>query len=187
MMQSAPHHATSDTLELGLSEVRSSPREAGRLEAIVLRPQPGERQTVQQVRVSPDGGIDGDRWANESSADFAADHPHWKSQVSLMNARILRQIAGIEDAMCLAGDNLIVDLNLSEENLPAGRRLAIGDVVLEMTDQPHTGCGKFDRRYGSDAREFINGPHGKPLNLRGRFARVVAGGTVTVGDTVRKV
>ena len=61
-----------------------------------------------------------------------------------MNARILRQIAGDEDAMCLAGDNLIVDLDLSEANLPAGSQLAIGsEVVIEITDLTHTGCSKF--------------------------------------------
>ena len=40
----------------------------------------------------------------------------------MMNARFLRQIAGAEDAISLAGDNLIVDLDLSDwlETLPDG-------------------------------------------------------------------
>ena len=33
-----------------------------------------------------------------------------------MNDRFLRQVAGDTDDMCLAGDNLIVDLDLSEAN-----------------------------------------------------------------------
>jgi MOSC domain-containing protein YiiM len=185
-MQSAPTHLSTEQLEERLEEIRNSPRDAGPLEAIVLRPGPGERETVTTAKLSPAGGIDGDRWASECADDHPDDHPHRRSQVSLMNARILRLISSVDEAMCLAGDNLVVDLNLSEANLPAGSRLAIGDVVLELTDQPHTGCGQFAARYGRDAVQFVNGPHGKPLNLRGRYARIVSGGTVHVGDTLRK-
>jgi MOSC domain-containing protein YiiM len=103
-----------------------------------------------------------------------------------MNARILRLIAGQEEAICLAGDNLIVDLDLSEDNLPTGSRLAIGDVVLEISDVSHTGCAKFSSRYGQEARQFVNSPRGKQLHLRGRYAKIVAGGTIHVGDVVRK-
>jgi MOSC domain-containing protein YiiM len=69
-------------------------------------------------------------------------------QVSLMNARILRLIAQTDERMRLAGDNLIVDLDLSEENLPVGQKLSIGETVLQITDVPHTGCGKFAERFG---------------------------------------
>ena len=90
--------------------------------------------------------------------------------------------------MCLAGDNLIVDLDLSEANLPAGSQLAIGDeVVLEISDLSHTGCSKLESRYGKDARAFMNNARGKALHLRGRYARIVAGGAVNVGDAVRKI
>ena len=105
-----------------------------------------------------------------------------------MNARFLRQIAGNEDAMCLAGDNLIVDLDLSEVNLPAGSRLAVGDdVVIEISGHPHTGCTKLAGRYGNEARSFMNNTRGKSLHLRGRYGTIVAGGTIEVGDTVRKL
>jgi MOSC domain-containing protein YiiM len=105
-----------------------------------------------------------------------------------MNVRILRQVAGEEDACCLSGDNLHVDLDLSEANLPAGTRLAIGDrVVLEVTPQPHTGCEKFETRYGKESRAFLNNRRGMELHLRGRFARVVVGGTIRVGDKISKL
>jgi MOSC domain-containing protein YiiM len=59
--------------------------------------------------------------------------------------------------------------------------------VLEVTDLPHLGCGKFAARYGEEARELVNSPEGVALNLRGINARVVEGGTVRRGDVVRKL
>jgi hypothetical protein len=89
--------------------------------------------------------------------------------------------------MALAGDNLVVDLDLGSENLPAGQRLYIGDAVLEITDAPHTGCAKFVARFGPDATRFINAAERRALRLRGRYARIVQAGTVRVGDKVDKV
>jgi MOSC domain-containing protein YiiM len=174
-------------LEAGLPEVLASPRDVGRLEAIVIRPAEGERRMLQSVRLSPDGGVEGDRWVNEGHrlADGSSDPC---CQVSLMNARFLRQIAGSEDSICLAGDNLIVDLDLTDTNLAAGSRLAIGrEVVIEITGKSHTGCVKLERRYGSEAKAFMNDKARKSLHLRGRYAFVVSGGTIEVSDVVYKL
>jgi MOSC domain-containing protein YiiM len=187
-MQTAASHLTALDLEHGLSDVLASPRDDGRVKAIFVRPKENERQPLTTVSLSPEGGIAGDRWATNHWQKLPDGRPDPQSQISLMNARILRLIAGEEDAMCLAGDNLILDLDLSVENLPAGSRLQIGsDVVIEFTLQSHTGCWKFSRRFGQQAREFVNSPRGKALNLRGRFASVFHGGTIQVGDPVRKV
>jgi MOSC domain-containing protein YiiM len=71
--------------------------------------------------------------------------------------------------------------------LPAGSRLAIGsEALIEITNQAHIGCTKLERRYGSDAKSFMNSKSRKSLHLRGRYAMVVRGGTIEVGDTVRK-
>jgi MOSC domain-containing protein YiiM len=179
VMLTAPRHASAEELGRGLPEVLASPADRGTLVTIVIRPATDQRRVVTSALLTPDGGVEGDRWVEEGEPDVRA-------QVSLMNARILRQIAGHEDAVPLAGDNLIVDLDLSEVNLPAGSRVAIGDeVVLELTDLPHTGCGKFQCRYGLDARGFVNNPRGKELNLRGRYASVVSAGTIRTGDPIR--
>ena len=84
----------------------------------------------------------------------------------------------------LAGDQLYVDLDLSEENVPAGTRIAVGAAVIEVTDQPHRGCRKFVERYGLDAMKFVNSAVGETLHLRGVSAKVVRPGTVRVGDPV---
>jgi MOSC domain-containing protein YiiM len=187
-MDTAPRHLSTSELEQGLADVLATPCDEGRLVAIVVRPASNERQSLATATLTPEGGIEGDRWVRDSFFKLPDGRPDPNNQLSLMNARILRQIATEEEAMCLAGDNLIVDLMLSEENLPAGSRLAIGKtVVIEISDLKHTGCAKFQSRYGPEARAFVNNERGKELHLRGRYARIVTGGTIAVGDAVRKM
>jgi MOSC domain-containing protein YiiM len=108
-------------------------------------------------------------------------------QLNVMNARAAALIAQTPERWALAGDQLYVDLDLSEANLPAGTRLAIGSAVIEVTAEPHTGCGKFVQRFGVDAQKFVNAAVGRALRLRGLNARVVTEGTIRVGDVVRKL
>jgi MOSC domain-containing protein YiiM len=183
-MHNTNQHASAGELELGLAEVLASPTDSGRLTAIFVRPAPNERSTLDSATLTPENGIDGDRWVGDHPKDSSSDP---RCQVSIMNDRFLRQVASDESDMCLAGDNLIVDLDLSEANLPAGSQIAIGpEVILEISDQKHTGCSKFARRYGPDAKAFANNIRGTALHLRGRYARIVRGGTILVGDQVGK-
>jgi MOSC domain-containing protein YiiM len=165
--------------EVALVDLLNSPADQGLLELIVVRPTTNARATPESVYLSPELGITGDRWQKGRTLDPA-------NQVSLMNARVLRLIAGEESRMALAGDNLIVDLDLSEGNIPVGQKLAIGEVVLEVTDLPHTGCSKFQARYGKACRQFINAPNHAKLHLRGLYARVLQAGQIQVGDRVHK-
>ena len=59
--------------------------------------------------------------------------------------------------------------------------------MVEVTSQPHTGCGKFVERFGLDAMTFVNSPVGRQLNLRGINARVVQAGTIRRGEFARKI
>jgi len=185
-MHNPVSHVSALELDQGLADVIASPSETGRLEFIFVRPTKNERQSVASAELTLEGGIDGDRWASDSFYRLNDGRSDPRCQVSIMNSRLLRQIAGEESAMCLAGDNLIVDLDLSEANLPAGSRLAIGgEVVLEISELPHTGCSKFEARYGAEARSFVNNKQGKSLHLRGRYTQIIRGGTIRVGDAVR--
>jgi MOSC domain-containing protein YiiM len=172
---------TTDELLAGLDHVRAAPADRGTLELIVRRPTAGERELLVEGELDPELGLAGDSWSLRGSS------PNPKSQVTLMGARAAALIAGERERWALAGDQLFVDLDVSAANVPPGTRLAVGAAIVEISDQPHLGCGKFTERYGEDARAFVNAPEGVELNLRGLNARVVQGGTVRRGDTVHKL
>jgi MOSC domain-containing protein YiiM len=181
------NHLTTQQISDGFSRVLESPKDAGTLEAIVIRPASGQRERPAKARLTAEGGVEGDRWAATSWLKLPDGRPDPRVQVAVMNARILRLLAGDEERISLAGDNLIVDFDLSEANVPVGQKLAVGEVVIQVSDQAHTGCGKFQQRYGKDAVQYINAPRGRSLRLRGLFASIVQGGTVREGDSVRKL
>ena len=59
--------------------------------------------------------------------------------------------------------------------------------VVEVTDQPHNGCAKFAARFGRDAHKIVWTEDGQRLRLRGLNARVLVGGTIVTGDTIRQL
>jgi MOSC domain-containing protein YiiM len=104
-----------------------------------------------------------------------------------MNSRVTALVAQERDRWQLAGDQLYLDMDLSEENTPAGTCLSLGSAVIEVTPPPHLGCQKFVARFGRDAMKFVNSAVGKQLHLRGVNARIVHGGIIRVGDAARKI
>jgi MOSC domain-containing protein YiiM len=108
-------------------------------------------------------------------------------QLNLMNSRVVALVSQDKGRWHLAGDQLFVDLDLSDANLPLGTRLAIGSAVIEVTAEPHTGCSKFVERFGVDAMTFVNSRERRDLRLRGVNARVVSPGVLRVGDTINKL
>jgi hypothetical protein len=180
------HHRTLAELEAGLPAARQSSPHEGAVELIVRRPGVGRRDVMTLGHLDPLVGLIGDTWSQRGSSRTPDRSPHPDMQINIMNSRVIELIAGDRSRWALAGDQLYVDLDLSAENLPAGTQLAIGTAIVEVTPQPHTGCGKFAARFGVDAVKFVNSPAGRALNLRGINARVVAAGTVRAEDVVRK-
>ena len=174
-------HLDRATLDAGVDLVRESPRDRGTLELICRRPAVEERELVQEAVLDTREGLVGDNWLARGSKGGAANP---LAQLTLMNIRAINLIADSPERRHLAGDQLFVDLLLSEENLPPGTRLQIGEAIIERTEPPHTGCGKFIARFGVDAQKFVNSPVGRELNLRGVNARVVEGGTIRRGDAI---
>ena len=130
------------------------------MEAIVIRPESTQRSSPTECHLSPELGVEIDHWAKGCWLSLPDGSPDPAVQVTIMNARVIALIAQQESRWSLAGDNLYVDLDLSDENLPCGQRLPIGSVVLEVTDKPHTGCDKFakrdKRRYRMDSRRPVS-------------------------------
>ena len=180
-------HRSTAELEAGLEHVRQSPSNGGRLELVVRRPAIGEREELAAGQLDLAEGLVGDTWSVRPSRASADGGPHAECQLNVMNSRMAALVAVDPGRRSLAGDQLYVDLDLSQENLPPGTRLAIGSAVIEVTARPHTGCDKFVSRFGRDAMRFVNSPIGRALRLRGLNARVVQGGTVRAGDAVHKV
>ncbi len=178
---------TAAELEAGLEEILRSPTTRGVLALIVRRPTIDAREVLESGELDESLGLVGDTWNVRPSGRTEDGAPHPDMQLNLMNARAAALVAGPAERWPLAGDQLYVDLDLSEANLPPGTRLALGGAVIEVTDQPHTGCAKFAGRFGRDALRFVNEPVGRALRLRGMNARVVSGGTVSRGDPVTKL
>lgn len=187
MEQHAASHRTTEEIEAGLAHVLDAPADRGTVEMIVSRPSPDERSVLTEAALDPAAGLVGDCWLERGSSTGVDGAAHPDRQLTLMNARFADLVAGSRNRWPLAGDQLYVDLDIGEANLPAGSRLAIGSAVVEIAAAPHTGCAKFVERFGRDAARFVNTGVGLDLRLRGVNAFVVEGGAVTTNDVVRKV
>ena len=171
-------------LEAGLDLIRRAPRDEGVLELIVRRPETGVREVLAHGELDLAAGLVGDNWSTRGSSRTADGRAHPDMQLNVMSSRAIALVAVEKERWPLAGDQLFVDLDLSEANVPAGTRLAMGSAVIEVTREPHTGCAKFVSRFGVEAMKFVNSPIGRALNLRGVNARVVTPGTIRAGDPV---
>lgn len=176
-----------ETLEAGLDHIRQAPKDQGVLQLIVRRPATEQREVLSEGQLDLVEGLVGDNWKvrGSSRTDDGSSHPDM--QLNIMNVRSIGLLAPDQERWQWAGDQLFIDLDLSDANLPAGTRLTIGEAIIEVTDQPHNGCKKFAQRYGQDAIKFVNSAVGKELHLRGINARVVQPGTIRQGDQVRKI
>lgn len=180
-------HLTLAELEAGLDEIRRSPKDVGVLELIVRRPGVDEREVLETAKLDLTEGLVGDSWKMRSSSRMPDGSPHPSMQLNIMNCRVIALLAQARERWPLAGDQLFLDMDLSEENLPAGTRLSLGSAVIEVTAEPHTGCKKFVARFGLDAMKFVNSEVGRQLHLRGINAKVIQPGAIRVSDVVKKI
>jgi MOSC domain-containing protein YiiM len=180
-------HLTTAELEAGLDQIRQSPKDKGELRMIVRRPAVGLREELEEGELDLEEGLVGDTWRERKSRRTVDGSPHPDMQLNIMNARVVDLVAQDRSRWALAGDQLFIDIDLTDANLPAGTRLAIGSAIIEVTAEPHTGCGKFIERFGVDAAKFVNSTVGRELHLRGINAKVVRPGIIRIGDVAKKV
>lgn len=178
-------HLTLDELKAQLDFIRQSPRDSGVLEMIVCRPSVNQRRMLFEAELSVEQGLIGDSWLARGNYRGGPADPN--CQINIMNSRVVALVAQDRDRWPLAGDQLYVDLDLSDDNFSPGSQIAIGTTILEVSAEPHNGCKKFSSRFGSDATKFVNSPEGKRLHLRGVNAKVVQPGHIRTGDSITKV
>jgi MOSC domain-containing protein YiiM len=162
---------TVEDFETRWASAEPAPRGTGTVRLICVRVDEGVHETPERAQVTVEEGLVGDRWAS-GGRDLDA-------QITLMNVRIAELVGG---PLGLSGDNFQVDLDLSEDALPVGTVLRLGEALLEVSPAPHTGCKTFRERFGLDALKWVNDHRDR--RLRGMNCRVLEAGAVAVGDVV---
>ena len=179
------HHGT-DYLNEKIEHIESAPADNGVVEMIVCRPAVDERTVLESGQVLAGCGLVGDNYVERGNHRTPDGRAHPDAELTIMTSRVLDAIAGADrQRWPLAGDQLIVDYDLSVANAPAGTRLEVGTSVLEVTSKPHQGCKKFAERFGLEAARWVNSRD--DLRLRGINAIVATDGIITRGDSIRKV
>lgn len=172
-------HLDGETLERGLTALPAPPKSRGTLKLIVARGPGRVRQTPERAHLSPEEGVPGDLWKVD-------DGERPETQLAVMRSDVATLFANGQP-LSLFGDNLLVELDLSGENLPPGSRLRVGGALLEVTPEPHDGCIKFRQRFGGDALRFTADKQLRSQHLRGIYMTVREPGVVCVGDAIEVV
>ena len=177
---------TLDALNEQIDWINAAPMDAGEVHTLCVRPREGERLYPDRIRFSCDEGVIGDRWCHHTWMHLPDGSPYPRLQVCILQKRVLDLVWEDREHTPYTADNLIVDMNLSEANLPTGSRLQAGSAVLEVTDVFNTGCAKWKRRYGAAALTWVNLPDNRRHRLRGILCRVVTAGEMTSKDKLTK-
>lgn len=154
-----------------------SPRDRGTVVLCVVRPARGERRVVDALAVEPGRGALGDHWVQDEGRSDG-------SELALINSHVSHAVARDRDHPGHTGDNLHVDLDLSEANLPSGSRLVIGEVVLEVSADEHRPCRSFHDRFGKVNAQRVARANRRGLRGRGVLCRVLEGGVIVLGAEV---
>ncbi len=175
-MTAAARHLSLAELDAGLRALPAAPQSRGTLRLIVRRLADGSRETPTKVVLGCAEGVPGDDWIRRPPQKPDA-------QLAVMRTDIATLIAAGQP-LTTFGDNLLVDLDLSDAALPAGTRLRVGRALVEVTPEPHNGCAKFNARFGNDALRLVQRKDTRDQNYRGVYWRVIEDGEVAVGDAI---
>ena len=171
-----------------LQAASAAPVGIGRVEYLMNRPSEGVHVPVDELYLDVDTGISGDRWSDTAWLRLPDGRPDPRVQVSLTNTTVMRCFTGAEpESHFRCGDNLYVDLNLTEVALPVGSLIQVGEAVLEVSDVENDACGKFAQRFGAEAFQCVRQSEHLPLRLRGVFCAIRRSGQVRLGDVIQVV
>lgn len=173
------------TLDAAIPSILSAPKDGALIEQLCFRPGFGERTYVNELSVTPDGGVEGCRWSHSPwlKKDDGTGDPD--IQVSILQKRVLDLIYEPGGEAPHPGDTFIVDMDLSEENLPVGTLLQAGTATLRVGSHWNNACVKWKVRYGEDALHWVRAT--PQHRLRGVLCQVLDAGVIVNGETLRKV
>ncbi len=156
-----------------LARLLDAPVAPGRLAWIGLRPaRRAPMLKVEEAVLEAGQGLAGDRYRTATEG---------ARQVTLVAEEHLRAVAAYLGLGQVAPERLRRNLVVSGLNLLAlkGRRFRVGEALLEHSGKCHP-CSRMEEELGPGGYNAVRG-HG------GITARVLRGGPVRIGDTVRRL
>ncbi len=177
---------TREELDAALPQVLAAPRDAAPISMLCLRPGVNQRRFVEQISVTRAHGIPGERWASTPWLRLPDGAPHPGIQICILPLRVLDLVWRDREGTPHPGDTFVVDMDLTEANLPVGQLLRAGSAVLRVSDVFNDACVKWKVRYGAAAKDWITAPGHPPLRLRGILCSVEQDGVIAEGDRLTK-
>ncbi|MEP2532553.1 hypothetical protein [Shimia sp.] len=165
----------------------AAPKDGAAIDFLCLRPARNERRFVDQISLTCDRGIPGERWLDAPWLRTTDGAPHPGIQVSILSQRVLDLVWTDRQKTEHPGDTFVVDMDLSLTNLPTGQLLQVGTAILMVSDVFNDGCVKWKVRYGAAAKDWITAPGHPELRLRGILCSIEQGGVIRTGDVLRKI
>lgn len=179
-------HATMDELLAATPSILDAPKDRAEISMLCLRPGYNQRRFVDHIDVSPEEGIPGERWSTRPWLTLPDGAAHPGIQVCILSKRVLDLVWRDRATTPHPGDTFIVDMDLSEDNLPDGQLLQAGSAVLRVSEVFNDGCVKWKARYGADAKDWVNLPEYRAARLRGILCSVEQAGRIANGDLLIK-
>jgi hypothetical protein len=187
MSKTPQNPVTAEELAAAMPDVLAAPRDAGQIRLLCARRKPNARTFPETLTLTRAEGVVGDFEMSRPWLQLPDGSPDPRIQVSILPWRVLELCWRERDRIAHPGDNIVVDMNLSEQNLPVGTLLSVGTAVLRISDEPNDGCVKWKVRMGGAAFAWVAEPSRTTLRLRGLFCSVQQDGVVRLGDTIRRV
>jgi hypothetical protein len=185
-MQKNPSFPTMAELQAALPDILAAPKDNALVEMLCFRPDYGQRNFVEQIELTPESGIIGERWGKAPWLKLEDGAPDPRIQVSILGKRVLDLMWPNQANTPHPGDTFIADIDFSEANMPVGTELCVGDVVLRVSSKFNDACVKWRTRYGDDAKDWIVRPDNIRHRLRGVLCEIVQGGVISLNAQLRK-
>lgn len=173
--------------EAAMDHILAAPSSDAVIEQLCFRPDYSLRTFPDSLEMTVQEGIIGERWSKKPWLTLRDGSPDPRIQVCILSRRVMDLCWRDRENTVHPGDPIVVDMDLSEANLPVGSRLGAGTAILEVSDKSNTACIKWRDRYGNDSLRWLNKREYRQYRLRGILCRIVQDGTVRAGDKLIKL